>query len=63
MVTLCDEYPGTQSILTPADGIDQECITSLEEANKCSLISIGMAIAPVACSFIILETPFFIGRY
>ena len=48
IVTLCEEYPGTQSILTPAEGIAQECITSLEEASKCSLISIGIAIAPVA---------------
>jgi hypothetical protein len=28
-----DEYPGTQSILIPADGIDQEWMISLDEAN------------------------------
>ena len=57
IATLWDEYPGTQSILIPAEGIAQEWIISLEEANTCSLISIGIAIAPVACNLIILETP------
>lgn len=56
-------YPGTQSILIPAAGIAHEWITSRDEAMICSLVSIGMATAPVACSRTILLIPFFIGRY
>jgi len=63
MVILCEEYPGTQSIFMPADGIAQECMTSLEEAKMWSLISIGIEIAPEAWSLIMLVTPFFKGRY
>jgi len=63
IITLCDEYPGTQSILIPADGTAQECITSLDEARICKRISIGKATAPVACKRIILVIPFFKGRY
>ena len=48
IVILCEEYPGTQSILIPAEGIAQEWITSLDDANICNLISIGIATAPVA---------------
>jgi hypothetical protein len=33
IATRWDENPGTQSILIPADGMDQECITSFEEAK------------------------------
>lgn len=61
IVIRCDEYPGTQSIFIPAEGIAQEWITSFDDANICNLISIGMAIAPVACNLIILVTPFFMG--
>ena len=57
MVTLCDEYPGTQSIFIPAEGTAHEWITSLDEATMWSLISIGIATAPVACSLIIFATP------
>jgi hypothetical protein len=63
MATLCEEYPGTQSIFIPAEGIAQECITSLEEASICNLISIGIATAFVACNLIIFITPFLIGLY
>ena len=63
MVTLWEEYPGTQSILIPAEGIAQECIISLEEAKICNLISVGIAIAPVAWRRIMLATPFLIGLY
>ena len=55
---LWDEYPGTQSILIPADGIAHEWITSFDDAKICNLISIGIAIAPVACKRIILFIPF-----
>lgn len=48
IATLWEEYPGTQSIFIPADGIAQEWITSLDEAKICNRISIGMAMAPVA---------------
>jgi hypothetical protein len=34
---------------------------SFDEANMCNRISMGIAIALVACSLIILVTPFFIG--
>lgn len=61
-MTLWDEYPGTQSILIPAEGIAHECITSFEEAKIWILISIGNAIAPVACNRIILVIPFLRGR-
>ena len=61
IATLWDEYPGTQSIFIPAEGIDQECIISLEEASICNRISIGIAIAPVACNFIMLDIPLRIG--
>ena len=54
-------YPGTQSILIPAEGIDQEWITSRDEASICKRTSIGMAIAPVACNLNILLTPFLRG--
>jgi len=47
MAILCEEYPGTQSIFIPAEGIAQECITSFDEASICSLVSVGRAIAPV----------------
>ena len=47
----------------PADGIAQECITSLDEANICKRISVGIAIALVACNLIILTIPFFVGLY
>jgi hypothetical protein len=63
IIILCDEYPGTQSIFIPAEGIAHECITSLDEANKCNRVSVGIAIAPVACNFTIFETPLFIGLY
>jgi hypothetical protein len=59
----CEEYPGTQSILIPAEGIAHECITSFDDANKCNLVSIGIATAPAACNLIIFETPFLIGLY
>lgn len=55
---LCEVYPGIQSILTPADGTDQECITSRDDARICSLISTGNAIAPVACNRSMLLIPF-----
>ena len=48
IIILWEVYPGTQSILIPAEGIAQEWITSLEEANICRRTSIGIAIAPVA---------------
>ena len=48
IIILCEEYPGTQSIFIPADGIAQECITSLDEASICKRVSIGIATAPVA---------------
>jgi hypothetical protein len=47
-IILWEVYPGIQSILIPAEGIDQECITSREEAKICNRISIGIATAPVA---------------
>jgi hypothetical protein len=34
---------------------------SFEEANMCNLISMGIAIALVACRRIIFVTPFFMG--
>jgi len=63
IITRCEEYPGTQSILTPADGTAQECITSLDDANICKRISVGMAIAPVPCNLIMFEIPFRKGLY
>ncbi len=38
IITLWEEYPGTQSILIPAEGIAQEWITSLDDAKTCILI-------------------------
>lgn len=61
IATLCEEYPGMQSIFIPAEGIDQECIMSLEEANICILNSVGIPIAPEACNLIILLIPLRIG--
>ena len=43
------------------EGIAQECITSFEDAKICKRISIGIATAPVPCSLIIFEIPFFNG--
>lgn len=63
IATRWDENPGTQSILIPADGIDHEWITSLDEARIWSLISVGNAIAPVACNRTIFVIPFRIGLY
>jgi len=63
IITRWEEYPGTQSILIPAEGIAHECITSLDEANKCNRTSIGIAIAPVACNLTIFVTPLRIGLY
>jgi len=63
IATRCDENPGTQSIFIPAEGIAQEWITSFEEARICNRISVGKAIAPVACSLTILVIPLRIGRY
>ena len=61
MVIRCEEYPGTKSILIPAEGIAQEWITSFDEAKICKRVSIGIAIALVAWSRIMFVTPFFIG--
>jgi len=57
MKTRWDEYPGTQSILIPADGIDHEWITSFEDAKIWSRISAGIATAPDACSRIRFVMP------
>lgn len=63
IATRCDENPGTQSILIPAEGIAHEWITSFDEAKICSRISVGRATAPVACKRTIFVIPFRIGRY
>ena len=60
---LWDEYPGIQSILTPADGIAHEWITSREEAKIWIRISLGKAIAPLPCNRIKLVKPRFICLY
>lgn len=60
-IILWEVYPGTQSTLTWAEGIAQECITSLDEARTCSRISVGRAIAPVECSRSIALIPLGIG--
>ena len=58
--TLCEEYPGIQSILIPADGIAQECIISFDQARIWILVSVGRLIDLVGCNLIILLTDFFI---
>ena len=61
IVTLWEEYPGPQSIIIPADGTAHEWITSLEEATIWSLISMGIATAPVAWRRIMFATPLLTG--
>ena len=63
IITLCDEYPGTQSILIPAEGTAHEWMTSREDARICKRSSIGNATAAEACSRNILLIPLRIGRY
>jgi hypothetical protein len=49
--------------LIPADGIAHEFITTVDDAKICKRISVGMAIALVACNLTMLVIPFRIGLY
>ena len=62
-IILCEQNPGIQSILIPADGIAQEWIMSFDVVTKCIRTPTGIAITFCVIDLYKLLKPLLIGIY